>query len=64
MEGLNLLLAEAIKHGDFHSINISQGTIISHILFVDDIIIFCNGSMHEVGKLFEVLTLFGKEIGM
>ena len=36
---------------------------ITHLLFVDDILLFCNGSI-RVGKLSEILQLFCKATGM
>jgi hypothetical protein len=37
---------------------------ISHLLFVDDILIFCDGSRRDTDKLFEGITLFKRATGM
>lgn len=38
--------------------------VITHLLFVDDILIFCNSSMQYIDNLFEVLSMFGITTGM
>jgi len=37
---------------------------ISHLLIVDDILIFCDGSRHDIDKLCEGITLFKMATGM
>jgi hypothetical protein len=63
---LFLLVAEIISHflteakvgGHFSGIKISNGLAITHLLFVDDILIFCDGSKRDADILTEGLTLF------
>jgi hypothetical protein len=42
-EGLSKSLEEATRVGTFQGISVSSGMKITHLLFVDDILIFCNG---------------------
>jgi hypothetical protein len=63
---LFLLVAESISHflteakvgGRFSGIKISNGLAITHLLFVDDILIFCDGLKRDADILTEGLTLF------
>ena len=50
-EGLSMLIKDAKRKGDLKGIRISKSFYISHLLFVDDILIFCNGSLREAEKL-------------
>jgi hypothetical protein len=64
VEGLSHFLAVAKNSGRFKGIKISPGMYITHLLFVDDILIFCDGTKRDADKLFEGLTLFKKATGM
>jgi hypothetical protein len=55
---LSRFLNEAKTTGKFRGINISSGLHISHLLFVDDILIFCDGSRRDTENLCDGLTLF------
>jgi hypothetical protein len=44
--------------GRFSSIKISNGLAITHLLFVYDILIFCDGSKRDVDILMEGITIF------
>ena len=52
------------RRGLFEGIKIATNLNITHLLFVDDILIFCNGSIRDVEKLSEILHLFCKATGM
>ena len=43
-EGLRIFLNKSHSDGDFRGIYVSQALAITHMLFVDDILIFCDGS--------------------
>jgi hypothetical protein len=58
VESLSHFLTEAKTTGTFRGIKISSVLHISHLLFVDDILIFCDGSRRDTDKLCEGLTLF------
>ena len=64
VEGLSHFLAVAKNSARFKGIKISPSMYITHLLFVDDILIFCDGMKRDVEKLFEGLTLFKKTTGM
>jgi hypothetical protein len=53
VESLSHFLNEAKSTGTFRGIKISSGLHISHLLFVDDILIFCDGSRRDTDKLCE-----------
>lgn len=57
-EGLSRFLDRTKRSGGFNGLQISQVLSISHLLFVDDILIFCDGSRHDVGKLCQGLALY------
>lgn len=57
-EGLSRFLNEAHSDGDFRGIYVSQALAITHLLFVDDILIFCVGSCRGLQKLCQGLDLF------
>jgi hypothetical protein len=51
VEGLNRALGEAKRQGTFYGIQISPNLKISHLLFVDDVLIFCVGTRRDVETL-------------
>jgi len=63
-EGLSRAIAEAKRNGSFNGIRISQSLCITHLLFVDDVLIFCSGSRKDAETLKEILNLFSKATGM
>ena len=63
-EGLSRAILDAKRRGFFEGIKIATNLTITHLLFVDDILIFCNGSIREVEKLSEILHLFCKATWM
>lgn len=63
-KGLRRFLIKAKAYGDFRGINISPGLAITHLLFVDDILIFCNGSRRGIQLLSEGMDLFRRATGM
>ena len=63
-EGLNKALLEAKKLGDFRGIKVRTKLFLSHLLFVDDILLFCNGLHKDAKNLREVLDLYCLANGM
>ena len=57
-EGLGFFLKRAHSEGDFISLPISQVLAITHLLFVDDNLIFCDGSHRDIQKLSQGLVIF------
>ena len=64
MEGLSRILKKAHSNGDFRGISVSQDLAITHLLFVDDILIFYDGSRRDIQKLSQGLKLFKRAFGM
>ena len=63
-EALNLLVAQAKRDKRIKGIKVSRKICITHLLFVDDVLIFGWGSLNEWSKLNEILNLFCSAIGM
>ena len=63
-EGLNKSLLEAKKLGAFRGIKVGTKLFLSHLLFVDDILLFCNGLQKDAKNLREVLDLYCLANGM
>lgn len=64
MEGLSRLIATAKRNGDFSGLKITEQFYLTHLLFVDDILIFMNGSVRDNIALNDILQLFCKATGM
>lgn len=63
-EGLIYFLKHANYSGSFKGLPISQVLYIAHLLFVDDILILCDGSNRDVNKLCQGLDLFKRASGI
>lgn len=63
-EGFIRFLKLACLEGEFKGIAISQVLSITHLLFVDDILIFSDGSRRSMGTLIRGLELFHIATGM
>ena len=64
MEGLSRLIAATKRNGDFSGLKITEHYSLTHLLFVDDILIFLNGSVRDIIALNDILQLFCKATGM
>ena len=60
IEGLGRALLSAKQCGDFHGISFGNDISLSHVLFVDDIVMVSNGSKQSLSTLYEVLQIFCK----
>ena len=47
-----------------NGINVSQHQHITHLLFVDDVLIFYSGTIQDLNTLAEILALFSTATGM
>ena len=63
-ESLSRFILEEKALGYFKGIPISEVLYINHLLFVDDILILCDGSRQDIQKLKEGLFPFQVAIGM
>eukprot|EP00253_Pinus_taeda_P030883 PITA_30883 len=63
-EGLSRLISEAKRTGMIKGLEVAANLFITHLLFVDDILLFTNGNLDEVKELKAILELFMKATGM
>lgn len=63
-EGLSRALISAINMADFQGIKTSPDLIITHLLFVDDVLILSSGRTRDVETLAAILQLFQDATGM
>eukprot|EP00253_Pinus_taeda_P021333 PITA_21333 len=64
MEGLSRLIGAEHRRGRITRIKIMENCSLTHLLFVDDVLIFLNGSMADTCALQNVFDLFQKASGM
>eukprot|EP00253_Pinus_taeda_P009549 PITA_09549 len=64
VEGLSQLIHKARREGKVKGIEVATNLFISHLLFVDDILIFTNTKHIEIKELKSILDLFLKATGM
>ena len=57
-EGLSQLIYAAKRRGDINGIEVDINLQITHLLFVDDILLFSSGSRSEIGTLKQIIDLF------
>jgi hypothetical protein len=63
-EGLSRAIIEAKSRGEFIGVSLSPTLRLSHLLFVDDVLIFCSGLRQDAEKLRSILDLFSRATGM
>eukprot|EP00253_Pinus_taeda_P013921 PITA_13921 len=63
-EGLSRLILKARRTDKIKGIEVAINLYISHLLFVDDILIFSNGSYNELKEFKNIFDLFMKATGM
>jgi hypothetical protein len=64
VEGLSRLINQEKYGGGFQGIHIGGRLYISHLLFVDDILLFVNGSCRDIIKMKSILNIFVEGTGM
>eukprot|EP00253_Pinus_taeda_P023181 PITA_23181 len=64
MEGLSRLIILEKRSGGLQGLKITEQFYLTHLLFVDDILIFLNGSVRDLTSLNEILNLFCRATGM
>jgi hypothetical protein len=58
VEVLSRLIKEANKDRNFKGVNIGGNCHVTHLIFIDDILIFYEGSRRTTEKLKEIFNLF------
>lgn len=64
MEGLSRIFSGDCKQGQLQGIKITNNCILSHLLFVDDVLIFLNGDVGDLTALHSVMLLFCTATGI
>ena len=64
VEGLSHFIDQAKRRGGFKGVPISNALYLSHLLFVDDILIFYDGSRRDIDKLCDGIDLLQVATGM
>ena len=64
MDGLSRLIASAKRDGDLCGLKISDDCFLTHLLFMDDVIIFLDGSIKDTCSFSKILSLFSSATGM
>jgi hypothetical protein len=64
VEGLSKTIDSTARAGNFQGIRVSLGLRITHLLFMDDVLIFCNGQVGDAEILAGILNIFRLAIGM
>ena len=64
VEGLGRALLAAKEIGVFSGISFGNDISLSHVLFVDDIVMITDGSDQSLSFLYEILQIFCKASGM
>eukprot|EP00253_Pinus_taeda_P025511 PITA_25511 len=64
MDGLSGLLANAKRDGSLHGLKISDSFFLTHLLFVDDVLIFLDRSIRDTLTFSKILSLFSLATGM
>jgi hypothetical protein len=64
IEGLSRTIQEKVRDKKIEGVPVARGLSITHLMFVDDVILFGNGSISEWEVFKEVLELFCKATGM
>ena len=53
-----------VRRGDLTSLILAQGINLTHLLFVDDILLFCRGTRRDIDCLYRGINLFKIATGM
>ena len=64
VEGLGRALLYAKYCGNYHGLYFGNDIVLTHVLFVDDVVIINDGSKQSLSTLYEILMIFCKASGM
>lgn len=63
-KGLSQLVQKAKRDGSIRGLEVAINMFISHLLFVDEILLFSNGNINEIKEIKRILNLFMKATRM
>ena len=64
IEALNGLINKAARQGDIKGYSISRNSpVLTHLLFVDDSLLFCRANRQECQKVLDILDIYGSYSG-
>jgi hypothetical protein len=58
VEGLSKAIDSVVREGNFQGIIFALGFMITHLLFVDDVLVFYNGQVGDAKILAGILNIF------
>jgi len=64
IEGLSLLISNALNMGDIYGIKVAPSLYLTHLIFVDDAILFGMGTVEEWQHYKEIMDTLCSAIGM
>lgn len=64
MDALSRLIDSAKRNGDFNGLRITDECTLTHLLFVDDVMIFLDGSIRDSRAFSNIINLFSSATGM
>lgn len=64
MEGLNRLIASVKTDGRLHGLKMSNLCFLTHLLFVDDVLIFLDGNIQYSATFADILFMFSRAMNM
>ena len=64
VEGLGRAILFAEAHETYHGLSFGNDIVLTHVLFVDDIVMVNDGSEQSLSTLYEILVHFCKASGM
>ena len=63
-KGLSRFLWDAVRRGELTGLILAPGINLTHLLFIDDILLFYRGTRRDIDCLYRGLNLFKTAIGM
>ena len=64
VEELNRVVLEARRQVVIKGLKLGKSLFLTHLFFVEDVLLFCDGSRRDASKLKEILDLYCTATGM